>query len=93
MRGGTSSILRREMAMVIERSLRETLDGEPTAAIGRRIDGNRRNSTTRGRPCAAVCAPTYSEGIISMMSVTVLREAVALSECAFARAVPWCPSF
>jgi hypothetical protein len=25
--------LRREMAMVIERSLRETLDGEPTAAI------------------------------------------------------------
>ena len=33
MPGGTSSILRREMATVVERSLRETLDGEPTAAI------------------------------------------------------------
>ena len=43
--------LRREMAMVIERSLRETLDGEPSGGDqGRRIDGNRRNSTTRGRP-------------------------------------------
>ena len=50
--------LRREMATVVERSLRETLDGEPAAAI-RRLDGNRRNSTTRGRPCAApfFCPP------------------------------------
>ena len=43
--------LRREMATVVERSLRETLDGEPSDGDqGRRLDRQRRNSTTRGRP-------------------------------------------